>query len=223
MSPASRSAVVKYYKLLSSNESVTYQCDLVQPCNPVRVSMWLFVGLRFYSSVDTQFKVATSQSSKGWLSHVNAKFIPLQNGLIRIGECDPNRGQPYFHLQYITRRNGELETTCLTQGNFEVLEIISYDPVTYQIYFISTEQPPDDPVYIDDKLNGAERSNLWSMKIRESKINKSTRLLKRNCETCPEGYRPCKNWQVKDVKEGGMFLRSCLGPSVPFDELVVPR
>ena len=180
---------------------MTYHCDVIDRCSPV----------------------ANSQLSKGWLSHVNAKFIPLENGIIQIGECVLNRGQPYFHLQYVTMKDGESITTCLTQGTFEVLEILSYDPVTYNIYFMSTEQPPNDPLFKNDELNGGERANMWSMKIRENKINHSTRLLKRNCQTCRSATRPCQNWRVKSIENGGIFLRDCLGPNVPFVELVVPR
>ena len=120
-------------------------------------------------------------------------------------------------------KDGEATTSCLTQGTFEILEIIEYDPVTYQIYFMSTEMDPDDPLYKDDQLNGGERANLWSMKLRESFIDKSTRPLKRSCQTCVPGARPCRNWKVSSVKENGVFLRSCLGPSVPFVDLLVPN
>ena len=159
------------------------------------------------------------------MPHVNAKFIPLENGIIQIGECIVNRGQPYFHLQYVTMKDGKPTTTCLTQGTFEVLEIIDYDPVTYQVYFMSTETDPssDDPLYKDEQLNGGERANMWSMKIRESFIEKSSRPLKRRCRTCVPSARLCRNWKVSAVQDNGVFLRSCLGPSVPFVDLLVPN
>ena len=94
---------VSFVLTLISNESVIYECNL-QLGN------------------DLCTAVAKNHSPKGWLSHVNAKFIPLKNGIIRIGECSVNRGQPYYHLQYVTRRGGEMVTTCLTQGTFEVLK-----------------------------------------------------------------------------------------------------
>ena len=69
-------------------------------------------------------------------------------------------------------------------GLFEVTDILDYDPVRKEVYFMSTENPnlnakePQDP-----KLR-----NMFSMKIIESKVSANTRKLRRECRTCQESF-----------------------------------
>ena len=65
----------------------------------------------------------------------------MDSGILQIGECSVNRGQPYNHLQYVTLHDGQQKVFCLTQGLFEVTEILDYDPVRKEVYFMSTENP----------------------------------------------------------------------------------
>ena len=53
----------------------------------------------------------------GWLDHASSHFIPIQKGIILIGEYAVDRGEPYYHLQYVTKdKNGSPKFIPLTQG-----------------------------------------------------------------------------------------------------------
>ena len=54
-----------------------------------------------------------------WL--INATFFEnFDSGILQIGECSVNRGQPYNHLQYVTLHDGQQKVFCLTQGESEL-------------------------------------------------------------------------------------------------------
>ena len=102
-------------------------------------------------------------------------------------------------------------------GDFEIVEILHYDYVNSEIYFVSTENPEPDSE-LDPKLR-----NVFSMKIVESKITKNSRKLKRACHTCDAALRPCGKWTAQifasPQDDRPYILRTCKGPSTPFVDL----
>ena len=102
------------------------------------------------------------------------------------------------------------QTFC--PGLFEVTDILDYDPVRKEVYFMSTENPnlkpneDEDPKLRRDfkfsalillaKAPSIKTApgqsmkilirNMFSMKIIESKVSANTRKLNRECKTCQE-------------------------------------
>ena len=172
-----------------SNESGLFSFCVLWLADCQTNQQWKFIQVIF--NCDLKYQNGTCQPAawqkvqNGWLEKANSHFIPLEkgkflekyatsgqlaqwrhhfySGILQIGECSVNRGQPYNHLQYVTLHDGQQKVFCLTQGEsylwvinydvmshmyesnisglFEVTDILDYDPVRKEVYFMSTENP----------------------------------------------------------------------------------
>ena len=127
-----------------SNESGLFSFCVLWLADCQTNQQWKFIQVIF--NCDLKYQNGTCQPAawqkvqNGWLEKANSHFIPLEKGkfletyatsghlaqwrhhywvdlgILQIGECSVNRGQPYNHLQYVTLHDGQQKVFCLTQG-----------------------------------------------------------------------------------------------------------
>ncbi|XP_029635770.1 dipeptidyl peptidase 4 isoform X1 [Octopus sinensis] len=135
----------------------------------------------------------------GWVETPRPFFVSEQKYFIRLPVNDGKSGH-YKHIcqvsiKPIKQRGKQL---VLTQGEWEVTDIVGYDSEKQNLFFIGTG-------------GDSRKRHLYSISVKDdSKVK-----YPHNCLTCSEEYADCQYAHATFSSSGKYYILECLGPDVP--------
>ncbi|XP_075211304.1 venom dipeptidyl peptidase 4-like isoform X2 [Lycorma delicatula] len=112
-----------------------------------------------------------------------------------------NDEDKYRHIIQLDLRSNESQPVPLTNGKYEVTDILAWDEINHEIYFVSSAE--DDP------------SQRRVSKISDSPLNAPHSPLCMSCQTITVSGKKCLFAKSYFSERASYYIETCAGPEVP--------